>query len=321
MIRFRTVIISIILTCFFVYCIDDAAAQQDAQFSHNMFNTMAFNPGYAGLRPAICATALARQQWVGFADEEDESLNPETYSFSVDAPISLIRGGLGLSFLQDQLGFETALGVKLAYAYHLDLTDGKLGLGAQIGFIDKRIDFSGFNPLNEGDPALTGGEEESRMFIDFALGGFYTSDVFWAGFSVNQFTQPTREISNADFQLKRQFYISGGYNYPLPGNNNLVLSPSVLFKTDLASFQSDFNTLVTYNNKVWGGVSYRLQDALVVFLGLNIEQISIGYSYDISTTPLGRSGRSFGSHEIMVQYCFELDIEKINEINRNVRFL
>lgn len=296
-------------------------AQQGAQFSHNMFNNMAINPGYAGMRPAICATALARQQWLGFSDQEDQALNPETYSFSVDAPVSLIRGGLGINFVQDQLGLETALGIKLAYSYHFDLLYGKLGVGAQLGFLDKRIDFSGLNPLNEGDPILSGGEEESRMFFDMALGGFLQSDEYWVGLSVNQFLQSQRLIGNTDFQLKRQYYLSGGYNFNLPGSNNFVVSPSILLKSDFTTFQTDLNTLIEYNNKFWGGVSYRIQDAIVVLVGLNIEQISIGYSYDISTTPLGRSGRSFGSHEIMVRYCFELDLEKINEINRNVRFL
>ena len=313
--------IATLLIMLFIFC-DDVLAQQEAQFSHNMFNNMAINPGFAGIRTAICATALARQQWVGFRDENDNRLNPETYSFTVDAPITFLRGGVGLGFVQDQLGFETTLGVKLAYAYHIDTDIGKLGIGAQIGFLDKRIDFTGFNPIQDGDPALTGGSaDESRMFIDFALGAFYKLDDAWAGVSVSQISQQRREIGNADFQLRRHLYVTGGYNYTLPSQPSFVVSPSLLLKTDFGSFQADVNALVTYNNRFWGGVSYRLQDAAVIFLGLSFEQISVGYSYDITTSPLGRSGRSFGSHEIMVQYCFDLDIDRIRETHRNVRFL
>ncbi len=299
-----------------------AMGQQEAQFSHNMFNNMAINPGYAGLRNAICATALARQQWVGFRDEENNNINPETYSFTVDAPLPLIRGGLAVGFLQDELGYETALGVKLAYSYHLDMDYGTMGIGGQIGFLDKRFDFGSFNPISEGDPALTGSGEESRMMIDGALGVFYQMDqTAWAGISVSQLTQTQREIGTADYQLKRHLYVSAGYNYPLPGQPAFVVSPSVLFKTDFGSVQTDFNTLVTFREKFWGGLSYRIQDAAVVLLGLTFEQISIGYSYDITLSPLGRSGRSWGSHEIYVQYCFSLDIDKIQQQQRNVRFL
>ncbi len=301
---------------------DDVLGQQEAQFSHNMFNNMGINPGYAGLRNAICATALARQQWVGFRDEERNRINPETYSFTVDAPLPFIRGGLALGFLQDQLGYETALGVKLAYSYHLDMDYGKMGIGAQIGFLDKRFDFAELRPITDGDPALIGSGEESRMMIDGALGVFYQMDqTAWAGISVSQLAQTRREIGSAEYQLRRHLYVSAGYNYPIPGQPHFVVSPSILFKTDFGSLQTDFNTLITFRERFWGGLSYRIQDAAVVLLGLSFEQISIGYSYDITLSPLGRSGRSWGSHEIFVQYCFSLDIERIQHKQRNVRFL
>ncbi len=307
---------------FFLFFCDVIYAQQEPQFSHNMFNNMGINPGYAGIRNAICATALARQQWVGFRDEELTRVNPETYSFTVDAPISFIKGGLGLGFIQDQLGFETSLGIKLSYSYHHELDMGKLGIGAQVGILDKRIDFTNFRPISDGDPVLSGAGEESRMLTDLGLGVFYQLDnQLWGGLSVSQIAQTTKELGNANYELKRHTYLTAGYNYPLPNQPSFVLSPSTLIKTDLNSMQLDINTLITYNNRFWGGVSYRLQDAAVIFLGLNIEQISIGYSYDLTTSPIGRGGRSYGSHEIFVQYCFNLDIDKIKETHRNVRFL
>ncbi|MCT4582438.1 MAG: type IX secretion system membrane protein PorP/SprF, partial [Flavobacteriales bacterium] len=41
-------------------------AQQDAMFTHYMFNTLAVNPGYAGSRDALTITGLHRSQWVSF---------------------------------------------------------------------------------------------------------------------------------------------------------------------------------------------------------------------------------------------------------------
>ena len=38
-------------------------AQQDPQYTHYMFNTMSVNPGYAGQRNVLSATALYRTQW------------------------------------------------------------------------------------------------------------------------------------------------------------------------------------------------------------------------------------------------------------------
>ncbi|MFO7997959.1 MAG: type IX secretion system membrane protein PorP/SprF [Bacteroidales bacterium] len=296
-------------------------AQQEAQFSHNMFNNMGINPGYAGLRNAICATALARQQWVGLRDINGVRLNPETYSLNVDAPIPFLRGGLAVGFLQDQLGFETNIGFKLSYAYHLQLDFGKLGLGGQIGFLDKRLDFGQLEPITPGDPVLIGGEE-SHMYFDFALGVFYMADnQSYAGISVSQARQATGYLGESDYTLRRHLFATAGYHYTLPSQPAYIITPSALIKTDLESFQFDLNTLVTYNNRFWGGVSFRPRDALVFLLGVHYEQMSIGYSYDVTTSRMGAMGRSHGSHEIMLRYCFELDLDKIQEIQRNIRFL
>ncbi len=295
--------------------------QQEAQFTHNMFNNMGVNPGLAGMRNAICATGLARQQWVGFRDNEGNRLNPETYSLNVDAPIRLIRGGMAIGFMQDELGPETTVGVTLSYSYHLDLTMGRLGIGGRVGFLDKRIDFGSLNPLDPGDPVLDGGEE-NNIFTDFSLGAFYMlDDEAWAGLSFTQLRQARGGLGDSNFALHRHIYLTGGYNYVLPGNRSYEVSPSALIKTDLNSVQIDINTMVTYNNRFWGGVTYRPQDAVAVMFGVQLDQISIGYSYDITTSPLGRMGRSYGTHEIMLQYCFDLGLDRIEKTQRNIRFL
>ncbi len=288
-----------------------------------MFNIMGFNPGYAGLRNAICATALVRQQWIGFRDDEDTRVHPQTYSLNIDAPIPVLRGGVSAGFLQDQLGFETNLGIKFGYAFSTPIGFGDFGIGFQAGFLDKTIDFEQFRPINEGDPALTGASDESAMFIDLGFGAFYKSDYWWAGLSFAQMLESSREIGQGDavYELKRHAYLTGGMSFPWPNNPSFVVSPSVLLKTDINSIQMDFNTLVTYNQRVWGGLSYRHDDAVAVFLGLNIDQISIGYSYDITTSLIGRHGRSYGSHEILLQYCFDLEIERIPRPHRTTRFL
>ena len=41
-------------------------AQQDAMFTHYMYNTLWLNPAYAGTRDAFTVTGIHRSQWVGF---------------------------------------------------------------------------------------------------------------------------------------------------------------------------------------------------------------------------------------------------------------
>jgi len=97
--------------------------------------------------------------------------------------------------------------------------------------------------------------------------------------------------------------------------------PSVLVKTDAASTQFDINALLKYNNQFWGGVSYRQTDAIVAMVGASFKDINIGYAYDITTSAMGENKRSSGSHEIMLGYCFKIEIERIPQSYRNVRFL
>ena len=78
-----------------------ALAQQDPQFSQNMFAKLAVNPGFAGANDAICATLLYRNQWTGFGGE------PKTMLFTGDLPLDLLHGGVGLSvYASEQHGFR-----------------------------------------------------------------------------------------------------------------------------------------------------------------------------------------------------------------------
>ena len=84
-------------------------AQQDPQFSQNMFIKLPFNPGYAGTTGALCATAVYRNQWVGFNGA------PKTFFFCIDKPFIELHGGLGLTIMNDQIGNFYFLHVRGAY--------------------------------------------------------------------------------------------------------------------------------------------------------------------------------------------------------------
>lgn len=314
-------------------------AQQDAQFTQNMFNQMAINPGYAGSHDAICATALFRQQWMGFTetiDNVENNVAPQTMLFSLHSNVDAIRGGLGLVVYKDKLGYEDNIGVKFGYAYRMPLQGGTLGIGVMAGFLNKKIDFTQFEFIDDNDPLLMNGGLESDMVFDLSFGAYYNKPgVFYAGLSSNQLMQSqsdmTANISTLGSpQLKRHYYLTGGYQYQLPNNPQFELRPSVLIKSDFASTQFDINALMYYNSQFWGGLSYRTQDAIAILLGAqpfinsgnkSLETLGIGYSYDVTTSAMGGNGRSSGSHEILLNYCFKIVITIPPDSYRNVRFL
>ncbi|MCX6271216.1 MAG: type IX secretion system membrane protein PorP/SprF [Bacteroidetes bacterium] len=295
-------------------------AQQEAQFTHYMFNNMAINPAFAGSNEAICFTGIARQQWYGMKDPKGYDVSPRTFLVSMDAPVLILHGGLGATVFQDQLGYERNVGLRLNYAYRFNLGSGILSFGLQAGFLNKTIDFSKFIFIDENDPLLST-SKESNFTTDFGFGSYYkVPGKFFLGLSAIQLTGAKQAIGKADLTLKRHYFLTGGYEYPLPDYPEFEIDPSFLVKSDGAATQYDLNTIVRYNNKFWGGVTYRVQDAIAIMLGMNIKNFRVGYSYDITTSKLTQSG-SMGSHEIMVGYCFKIIIEKPRKSYRNTRFL
>ena len=80
---------------------------------------------------------------------------------------------------------------------------------------------------------------------------------------------------------------------------------------------------VVYNNLLWGGVSYRLSDAIVPMVGIYYDlgpgTLKFGYSYDVTTSLLRQY--SSGSHEVMLGYCFKIPkVDKVQK-HKTVRFL
>jgi type IX secretion system PorP/SprF family membrane protein len=295
-------------------------AQQQPQFTHNMFNKAYTNPGYFGIANAICATALIRQQWVGFKDADGNKVAPQTVLIAVDGPIKFLHGGLGLNIAQDQYGFFKDVTIRLGYSYHKSMGEGKLGIGLNVDFLNKSLDFGKLKPVEEGDNFLNSQSSNGIIITDVGIGAFLQLPGFYAGFSAMQLLQSSKGLGGegiGTFLLKRHYYATTGYDLAFPSNPSYIITPSIYIKSDGVSAQYDFNGLVKYNNKIWGGVTYRLNDAFGILAGTTIKDVNIGYAYDIPTSRLG----SAGSHEIMVKYCFKLEREKTRTSYRNTRFL
>ena len=69
---------------------------------------------------------------------------------------------------------------------------------------------------------------------------------------------------------KRHYFLIAGYTYDL--NPDVVNTSFNIFKTDGATSQLDINTSLIYNERMWGGVSYRLDDGLIFLTGINVNQ-------------------------------------------------
>jgi len=315
---FRTKLIFVLL--FFLFQGDFSLfAQQTSLITQYMFSNMAFNPAYAGSGGGICATGLVRQQWIGFQDADGSKTAPQLYMLTVDSPVKVLHGGVGGAIFQDQLGFFKNIAVKLGYAYRLEAGPGDFSIGLQVALQNGSYDFSKFKPTDENDPLLSGQSGKSGdMIFDINAGLFYkVPDTYYIGLSGENLLQS--QGSTTHYQLRRTFYLAGGYQWDIPNHPAFELRPSLLFMYDGGAFQANITALVLYNNKFYGGLGYRLQDAISVLAGLYIKGIHVGLAYDVSTSALSKYNS--GSLEVMVGYCFKIDMDKYRKTYRNTRFL
>ncbi|MBE9469546.1 MAG: type IX secretion system membrane protein PorP/SprF [Bacteroidetes bacterium] len=309
--------LSILLLIFYV-----SSAQYDSQFCLNMFNHMAINPGYAGSKDAVSLVLLGREQWMGFDGA------PTTQVFSIHTPFKLFNAqhGAGLSLSNDKIGFETNLGIHLAYSYHKTVGQGNLGIGFNAGVINQSLSPDWKYPEQASDPAVPVGGDDKPMIFDLGLGAFYQTDNFYFGISSTHLNQPKIKykegiIDDKYSYISRHYYITAGYTYQL-ANPLFEFRPSVFIESDKTSSQYSVNGIVMYNKRFWGGVSYRLTDAAIAMFGVEfLSGLNIAIAYEMPATTKINYKYQSGSFEFVINYTFKVSVEKEKNIYKSIRFL
>tara|TARA_B110000211_G_scaffold109589_1_gene127179 strand:- start:4 stop:921 length:918 start_codon:yes stop_codon:yes gene_type:complete len=289
------------------------SAQQDPQFSQNMFNKLANNPGFAGSRGVIATSILHRSQWMGFGD--DGGAAASTQNFSVDAELPFLYGGVGLNVVKDNIAEFSNLGLQASYAYRTELGVGQIGMGMSVGMYQSGLNGSRLTSAQDNDPAIPKVEVKGSS-LDIGAGIYYNTQDVYIGLSSAHMTEPTIEWSDGqDFDLVRHYFLIAGYYHEL--NPLLSLNPSIYLKSDGATSQLDINANLIYNNKMWGGVSYRLDEGLILLAGMNVnEDLRFGLAYDV--TMINSMSNSI---EIMLGYNFKIKTNKAISKYKNPRFL
>ena len=278
-------------------------AQQDAQFTQYMYNTININPAYAGSRGALSMFALHRTQWVGLDGA------PVTNTVSLNTPINQSNLGLGVSLVNDKIGptTENALSADLSYTTQTSETwKLSFGIKATANLFD--LDASKLNPVDATDPSL---QNYSKFSPNIGAGLYLHSDNAYVGFSIPNFIQTNRYDDNevAIFKEKINYYLIAGYVFNF--NDYIKFKPAMLTKmVEGAPLQVDVSGNFMFYDKLMLGVSYRWSASLSAMVGFQItDGLYIGYGYDRETTNL--DNYNSGSHEIFLRYELFNNIGKI----------
>jgi type IX secretion system PorP/SprF family membrane protein len=296
-------------------------AQQDRAITHFMYDKMSINPGMTGIgiKNAICASSIYRNQW----DKVNGAPNSAVLNIEGDLSQYGVPGGVGISFYHDAIAFTRQNTAVINYAYHLPMgTEGFLGIGLGIGITNLGLDPTWIPPTSVPDASLPTAFSQTKLDANFGL--YFKSDDYYVGLSSTHLPAPDFNddetvppgTSLVGLSSARHYYMMGGYTYRniRPGDD---IEANLLVRSDVVKTSFDLGARYMWQNQLYGGLSYRLSDAVGVMLGANVFQLinggslaartnslTVGYSYDVTINKLSSVSR--GSHEMMVKYCYFL---------------
>lgn len=309
-----------------------AFAQQDPMFTKYMFNSLVYNPAYAGSNEHMAIGLLHRSQWWELEGA------PTTQTLTLHTPLANNRVGLGFSLLNDRIGPTNTLSAQIAYAYRIPLGRGKLAIGLQAGLTNWRADWTKLT-LKDPDPAYD--ETPNLWQPNFGAGVYYSTQHFFAGFASPHLVEydlrkqnVTENYTNYARQYRHYFLTAGGV-IPLNGKA-LMFRPILLVKNvgwfsklrkDVdrqnikAPTEFDIDLSLLFFERFWIGGAFRSSieafdndrssyDSADIWASYFLTNgLRIGAAFDYPLTQLNTVAA--GAFEVMVGYEFNYQTKKI----------
>lgn len=305
-----------IVPLLFILSLGSMKAQQDAMYTHYMYNTLVINPAYAGSRDALTITGLHRSQWVNYKGA------PIVQTLSFHSPLRNEHLGIGLSVTNDKIGPTNNTSAVIDFAYIMKLNSkSKLALGLSAGANMFQANLTSVQLDQQSDPSFQN-NVNNRFTPNFGFGAYYSRERFYAGISIPKIIQNKYSDlnltanNNVAGTEQRHYYFIAGTMIKL--SNNLDFKPTTFIKvTPAAPIQADVTASFLIMKKVTLGAMFRTGDAFGALVGLDLtEQFHIGYSYDYS---YGLQNFKYhqGSHEIVLRYDFIFSSKKQIRTPRN----
>jgi type IX secretion system PorP/SprF family membrane protein len=274
-------------------------AQQDPNFTYYNFNTQTINPAYAGTWDNLGFMALGRLQWAGMEGA------PQTYTLSIQSPISSGNVALGLNIVSDRAGFENRLAANADYSYRLKISENtslRLGIkGGITSYSHNLTRYTGY-PGDPQDPLFMS-DINNKIMPNFGIGAFLSNENFYMGLSSPKILKNSFKNNFDNYSSwaeLRHFYLIGGF--VVNPASTVKFKPTFLVRyIQGASLVTDLTANFLLGDKVWLGANYRTGDSFGFIAQWILDgQLRLGYGIDFSTSPL----RAFhsGTHEIMVSY-------------------
>ena len=299
---------------------------QDPHFSQFFASPLTLNPAFTGkFDGQFRLAANHRDQWPSI---------PKAYvttSASIDFSIlknKIPQGdvfGIGFSGLSDQSA-DAAL--KLNYgsvsmSYHKALDEdgyNTIGAGFQATYSSAILDMTKLTFEDQltqngftGTTAETLNNGKNQNYFDMNAGILYSGSTdginnYYVGSSIYHINKPSLSFIDKTWNLSSRLTVHGGGSFPV--GNNLSVSASGIFQLQNKATETVLGGALSANvngdqanpTSVYVGSWLRFGDAIIPYIGIEINGLRIGASYDINTSSLKAATASRGGSEFSLIY-------------------
>ncbi len=292
---------------------------QYIHFSQFYAAPLVLAPSFAGANEGARTTINYRDQWTGI--KKGVYI---TEAFGFDIAARKINSGFGLLVVHDKAGTGNLgrLDVGALYSWNTQLTRSGIFFrpGLELKFSQRGVDFEklvfpdqlSFDGI-ASQTSQPGPVDRTKFFLDATVSALIYSDKFWIGLTVDHLFRPNDAFYDRTYRVPLKYTNFGGYKFGNYSNRRRIgdkYMVSYQLRYQGGSYQLDLGGYWDHEPILVGiwlrGLPYLNitgtlnMDAMIFLVGYHIFNFTIGYSYDLTVSPmLMRAG---GSHELSLSY-------------------
>jgi type IX secretion system PorP/SprF family membrane protein len=305
------------LACCFIF----KANAQDPVFSQYFLVPETLNPGFSGFEDSSYLGLIHRTQWPSL------DLRVDTQYAFFNTWIENV-GGIGVSILnqhENNTNYNHTQG-NVNFAYHVRLAnDWYFRPAVEVGFGTKSFNFSNLvlaDQININSGSINSSSidpfainaNRNVSFMDFTAGFVFdkkntrNDTDLWLGAVIKHLNKPNISfVENGNVPLDIFYSLHANYKFPYFDYNDMLLSVNYMQQGEYN--RMDVGAMIRLEKLMLGatavtnpaknGVDSHLLTSVNAFVGLELDQLRFGFSYDFNTSSIGRTN---GVYELSITY-------------------
>jgi type IX secretion system PorP/SprF family membrane protein len=277
---------------------------QDVHFSQFLANSFVLNPAMVGVQKNDYKATLHRKsQWASV------SVPFTTFTLALERKDILPSHSIGIQFLNDIAGdsrFKTS-GLNFTYVKSVATSkENTFRFGAEFGLFQRSIVVDNLvfnNPENLSNFNFT--------FPDISVGvanqNYLNEDLLLeTGIAFFHINKPKQSFTDDAVRLYQKINFHTALNYAY--TDNLSIQPKLVFSNQDTDKEFLLGCGVNYllegekDILLKSGIANRFNDALILYFGAEIDDLSCVVSYDVNTSSLNNASNNKGGFEFALVY-------------------